>query len=280
MNQKVERILRKYKSKREVGVEEFSLNLDRIYRGEEEKRLFDIRWRSFFESDRYNSLVFKRIGNNLEYLSESWIPTKKDNRPPLLLLFGNPAPHSVVSRMYFAYEGKGKEHRVWRIFREVGLLEFEGLNLVSNGSLFGGSESIKKRFYDLDYKSPFRLAMVVYFSMPSPPSEPKWSGVGGLHKLFGEKALRIIEREEQKRIKRIISSFLPKKGRIITFQKDAYNGVKEINSPAYSLNLALEGKLKSRCRFNKKVEVIGVPPTRFLQGQKAKLVLKNAIKGI
>jgi len=100
---------------KEIGVEEFSLNLDEIYPSEKEKQQFKARWKSFYESDKFNPQVFKRVGNNLIYLSESWIPTKKDSRKSLLLLFGNPAPHSVVSRMYFAYEGKGKEHRVWRI---------------------------------------------------------------------------------------------------------------------------------------------------------------------
>lgn len=254
----------------ETGIEEFSLNLNEIYPSEEEEKKFDNRWKSFYESDKHNPLVFKRVGNNLKYLSESWIPNKEDSRPPLLLLFGNPAPHSVILGMYFAYEGRGKEHRVWRIFREVGLLEFDSLISMN-------SKLIKRKFYDLDYKSPFRLGMAVYFSMPSPPSDPNWSGVGGLRKLFGEKALRIIEEKEQQRIQEIISSFFQEPGKIIAFQKDTYDGIKEIGSPNYSLKLALRGELRSECRFNRKIEVVGVPPTRFIQGSKAKLALKKAI---
>jgi len=231
----------------------------------------------FYKSDRHNSDVFKRNEENLSYLSESWVPTKKDSRLPVLLLFGNPASHSVVARMYFSYEGKGREHRIWRIFREVSLLNWVDPLPVVAGSLFDSSKVIKKRFFDLDYNSPFRLAMVVYFSMPSAPSEPSWSGVNGLCKLFGRKAIRLIENEEQKRIRRIVENFMPDGGVIIAFQKDAYNGVVTKEASGYSLRGALAGELEAKSGLHPKVKVFGVPPTRFLQGRKAKQVLKDII---
>lgn len=265
---------------KESGIEEFVLDLNLLYSSREDREKFEQRWKRFWGSDRYNPQVFKRVGSRLIYLSESWVPDKKDNRLPLLLLFGNPAPHSVVSRMYFAFEGKGREHRIWRIFRDISLLEFKDVSFVTEGSLFSPSGAIKEKFYNLNYQSPFRIGMAVYFSMSSPPSDPVWSGVGGLYKLFGKKTIKLIEQEELKRIKGIVTSFLKEGGKVIAFQKDAYNGIKELDSPDYTLKSAMEGKLKSRCRFNKEIEVVGVPPTRFLQGHKTKLVLKNAVKVI
>ena len=36
------------------------------------------------------------------------IPAKTDKRPPLLLVLGNPATHSVESGMFFSFEGNKK----------------------------------------------------------------------------------------------------------------------------------------------------------------------------
>jgi hypothetical protein len=261
----------------ELGLNKFTLRLDLLYPNKRDRERFEHRWSHFYKADKDSSRVFKRKDNNLVYLSESWIPKKLNNRPPLLLLFGNPAPHSVAAGMYFAYEGNRREHRIWRIFRETSLLEWKDSILTTTDNLFHPNELVKEKFFSLDYQSPFRLAMEVYFSIPSPPSDPAWSGVGGLHRLFGKKAISAIEDKEQNRIKEVILNFFSARGGIIAFQKDTYNGVKEAKAPEYSLKAAMEGKLVTTCRFNPKVQVFGVPPTRFLQGKKAKQALKRAI---
>ncbi len=52
------------------------------------------------------------------------IPTKTDKRPPLLLVLGNPATHSVESGMFFSFEGNKKEHRFWSgIHKPTGVLD-------------------------------------------------------------------------------------------------------------------------------------------------------------
>ncbi len=265
------------RKRKELGVEECNLNLNLLYPNEKDRQRFELKWNNFYKSDSQNPNVFRKTNNNLVYLSESWIPTRKDDRPPVLLLFGNPASHSVVARMYFAYEGNKREHRVWRIFREISLLHWHAPLPTASVSLTNTSKLLKKKFYDLKYDSPFRLAMAVYYSMPSAPSEPQWSGVAGLYRLFGKKAMDLIEIEEQKRIKQMIKQFMPKKGAIIAFQKDAYNGVRGLKSPGYSLKMVLDGKLKAKCKLDSQTKVFGVPPTRFLQGHKAKQVLKDSI---
>ncbi|MDP2860429.1 MAG: hypothetical protein Q8N98_01810, partial [bacterium] len=261
----------------ETGIEKFTLDLNALYENKNDRQRFEQKWDLFYKLDERNAKVFKKTKDKLIYLSESWIPTKLDNRPPVLLLFGNPAPHSVSARMYFAYEGKGREHRIWRIFRGISLLAWNNPFSVVGDTLFNNNQTPRERFYDLDYNSPFRLAMAVYFSIPSHPSDPIWSGVGGLHRLFGEKAIGLIEKEEKKRVHQIISQFMPKDGGIIVFQKDAYNGIKKKNSPNYSLKETINGSIEANYWFNPKIKIFGVPPTRFLQGKKAKKSLENSI---
>jgi hypothetical protein len=56
------------------------------------------------DCDGDTSGIYKFDGNILSYKSEQLIPTKKNNRPSLLLVLGNPATHSVESGMFFSFE--------------------------------------------------------------------------------------------------------------------------------------------------------------------------------
>jgi len=75
--------------------------------------------------------IFKlKTGNKLVYKTEVLIPkTINNNKINLLLVFGNPAIHSVAERMFFSYErtqnkNKFKEHRFWKASRCCDILKF------------------------------------------------------------------------------------------------------------------------------------------------------------
>lgn len=260
----------------EQGLEKFTINLKALYQDDDERKKFENRWKDFFISDKDNKNVFTKTDDTLTYLSESFIPTKIDNRPSLLLLFGNPATHSVISKSYFSYEGNNREHRIWRIFREVGLINFNN-DVVTRDNLFEVNKLIKRKFFGLAYNSPFRIGMAVYYSMPSTASKPPWSGVAGVQKLLGKPAMQIIEEEEQKRIAKMVNDFLGVRGGIIAFQKDAYNGLRNQKSSVYNLNDSLSSGLVTKYKLDSRIPLVGVAPTRFLQGRKAKQTLKKSM---
>ena len=59
--------------------------------------------------------LFRCEADSIVYLTESFLPREQDGRPPLLLVLGNPASHSVRASMCFAFEkGQRTEHRFWR----------------------------------------------------------------------------------------------------------------------------------------------------------------------
>ncbi len=70
-----------------------TIDLDLLFDTEGEKEKFNANWKDFIASDPDNKKVYKINGNILSYKSEQLIPTKKNNRPPLLLVLGNPATH-------------------------------------------------------------------------------------------------------------------------------------------------------------------------------------------
>ena len=114
-----------------VGIQKGTLDLSQLYKKSQERSSFDDRFEQFMASDPLNSEVTELKGDKLTYRTEEIIPDKVDSRKPLLLLFGNPAPQSVIEEMFFASEGKGKEHRIWSVLKKTGFLAFSKADSLS-----------------------------------------------------------------------------------------------------------------------------------------------------
>lgn len=252
------------------GIQEVSLDITQLYSSQEAREKFEERLCQFLSSDPANSKIFRREDNLLIYRTEQIISEKRDARPPLLLLFGNPASHSVTAEMFFAFEGSGREHRIWKVFNKTGFLRFNSdLKPVSKADLELRNRLRKKDLFELSYNSPFRIGLAVFYSMPSAAS----SGVDGLRQLFGSDAFIKISESEKNRVEEIIHTFVSLKGAVIAFQKDAYSGIKSPTSPIYDKDEAKEGNLVGNCQCNQDVRLFCSPPTRIIQGNKSLGVL-------
>ncbi len=247
----------------EPGIQEITLSLADVYSYENDKTQFEERFAEFLSSDCLHSKIFKWQNNVIVYRTECILPNKQDSRPPLLLVFGNPASHSVASGMFFSYQGDGQEHGIWNVLNRGGILSFPShRGDESRGNLEELIQSRKNSLLDeLDYDSPFRVGFVVYYSMPT-PATGKWNGVSGLRRLLASKALAKICEAEKQRIDEIISDFMTPNGAVIAFQKDAYLGIKSPDSPDYRLVQAKEGGLVGKCQCNFDIRLFGMPPTR------------------
>jgi hypothetical protein len=253
------------------GIQKVTLDLSQLYENKKERSSFDDRFENFMASNPLNGEIIELKDDKLIYLTEEIIPEKPDSRKPLLMLFGNPAPQSVKEEMFFASEGKGKEHRIWNVLNKTGFLTFKNAGQI-NGTMHDLNQARKSALIDLNYESPFRIGFAVFYSMPSPASDKKWSGVAGLRRLFGTKAFTRITEFEKKRIDKIIQRFVATNGAVIAFQKDAYLGIK--SPPAdYDVDLAKKGLLKGVCECNTRVKIFCGPPTRLIQSKQANKAL-------
>ena len=128
------------------------INLDRLFKKTKERERFNAKWKDFITSDPDNKKVCKKNGNILSYKSEQLIPTKTDKRPPLLLVLGNPATHSVETGMFFSFEGDRKEHRFWsKILKPAGVLD---LPFEPGQSVEKLNKQRRDALFNLKYKSP------------------------------------------------------------------------------------------------------------------------------
>ena len=256
------------------GVGRVLLNLALLYQDERGRDRFEKKWPAFFVSDRAHPRIFRREANgDLSYRTESLVPSKPHHRLPVLLLLGNPASHSVLSGMCFAFEGAHREHRFWVALRKTGLLEFRSDASLTHLTWDRRNRVRKRELFDLEYDSPFCIGIGVYFSMPSAASSSPWAGVAGLRKLFGRKALSAIAEEERRRIERTTRGFMVDGGGVIAFQRDAYEGVRACDAPPYSLDAARKGELRGVCRHDSRIRLFGAPPTRLIPSRRVQGLL-------
>jgi hypothetical protein len=163
--------------------------------------------------------------------------------------------------MFFSPHKDGKENRFWKhLLPHAGIVD---LTFDENLSTKERNKRRMKRMTELDYESSFRVGLCVYFSMPSSAGGP-WSGVAGIHKLLGTRALKDLERFERDRILHIAKSFLTGRGIVVTFQRNAWEGLRSDADPAYSIESARKGKLKGKLKGMPKIPLYGVPPTRLI----------------
>ena len=244
------------------------IDLKKLFPDPKQREQFKKKWKDFLESDPYNKEIFELKGDLLKYQSEQLIPSKPDNRPHLLLILGNPASHSVKEGMFFSFEGDKKEHRFWkRILRSAGVLN---LSYNKNLSVSELNEHRKNQLLNLDYDSPFRIGLCVYISIPSASSKKRnihsskdFSGVSGILKLIGSKAMRRLEEAEHKRVLECSEKFLSPNGVAVAFQKNAWNALRSDKDPEYTLDKAKDGKLKGRLKEMPNIPLLCVPPTRL-----------------
>jgi hypothetical protein len=254
------------------GIQKCALDLSALYPTIEERRAFDTRFDDFMKSDPYNQQIFHLRGNILKYDSEVFVSDKIDDRPPLLLLLGNPASHSVAAGMCFAFEGDHQEHRFWKGLSDAGILTFSE-PLSNSASPDTMNEMRQNALLELRYTSPFRVGIAVFYSLPSTASDPRWSGVNGVRKLLGVKAFETISPLEELKISKLISIFMGVKGGIIAFQKDAYDRVRSQDTPAYSLDFAKQGLLLGKYKNGKNILLAASPPTRLMYSDNCKSAL-------
>ena len=252
-----------------LGLEQFTLDLELLYENTKQIDSFNKRWEGFFNSDSSNKDIMKRERNKIIYLSESVISEVKDNRPPAVFVFGNPAPHSIKAGTPCASEGIGSEHRIWKVLKREGILDF---NFVNSEDI---NHQRKHALHSGNYVSPYRIGILQYFSMSSTPSAQPWAGVSGLVKLFGSKAIKVIEKYEIKRIQNIVNKFFgSNNGLIITFQKDAYNGLINQNADPYSSSKIRNSTVEVSSKFGDKIKVVCAPPTRLIYSKSTSRTLK------
>ena len=231
---------------------------------------------------KYQHIFRFEAGNKLIYKTEVLIPKVNKDRLNILMVFGNPAVHSVAERMFFSYQKtrskeKWVEHKFWRALRDCDVLKFDR-NIEKPTPQNIKKINDYKRYCLLkgQYESKFYIFLLPYFSFPTPASR-EYNGVAGIRQIVGTEIFKEMKKFEFQRFEDIILSNGIKY--VICFQKTDVR--KEIvqkedkpicnildnpKYPVYRLGGSLEHVILYRA-----------PPTRRLHIQEAKEILSGMI---
>ena len=236
------------------------IRLNGLFSDQKSKVQFASNWKDFIE-DSCNNDVYRLKGNMLLYDSEQLIPTQNNGKPSLLLVFGNPASESVKRGMFFATDKHDRELKFWKhIIEKAELLPPISSKRSTANAL---NQRRKKQIWNLDFKTPFRIGLSTFISMPS-AAGGIWSGVDGVRRLLRAQAFSKIEREETKRIIECARIFIQKNGAVVTFQKNAWENLRSKSDPPYKIEDAKSGKLVGTLKKTPQIRLFCVPPTRLI----------------
>lgn len=258
------------------GIHRYRLDLRNIFPDSQARIQFERRWQEFCQGTPDYKGLFTRQDDYLFYSTESFVPRTEDTRTPVLLVLGNPALQSVHAGMCFAFERvERQEHRFWRALRAAGWISFEDTEIALLTDPTTRNAHRRNQLLSGTYHSPFLVGIEVFFTFPTPASMPRWSGVGGLVALFGRRAVRILADVERERLAVTIAGWVSRGGAVVTFQRDAYEGLRDPCSRPYSNVDARNGKLSSPSSAGYPVPLYGAPPTRLAHSQMFQDVLKR-----
>lgn len=131
------------------------------------------------EEDPWLKQICSAYGAILEYKSESLFPEIDDtNKKKVLLIFGNPATHSVTKGMFFFSTGKGERHTKWEKLEKAELI-----HEVRCGTLKEEAEARKEMILNGILSDDYLFGLTTFYSFPT-PVVGEFKDVAGLRRLF------------------------------------------------------------------------------------------------
>ncbi len=131
------------------------------------------------------SRILELNGNKLCYRSEAlFTPEKYVSRPKVLIVFGNPAFHSVKNGMFFFSRAKNQRHGMWGKLEKAELIKCVRIN---DDDLFLArtreAEERKKMISSGRASEKYCLGLTTFYSFPT-PVQGRFRDVKGVEKLF------------------------------------------------------------------------------------------------
>ena len=146
--------------------------------------------------------VYKYDGTKLTYTSETLIPSKRCvNKKKVLIVFGNPAIHSIKNGMFFFSRAKNYRHGMWAKLEKANLIKRVRIN---DDDLLKArkkeAEERKKLILSGQASEKYCLGLATFYSFPT-PVKGRFRDVQGVEKLFRPILEDLIIPFEIKRIK-------------------------------------------------------------------------------
>jgi hypothetical protein len=106
-----------------------------------------------------NLIAFDDVEKRVTFTSERLVPVNRSKRPPVMLLFSNPHPHSIKQGMFLSPNINNRENLFWPIMRNAGWFSIPETKR--------NPEDLRDMFLHGKYPGPFELYFYCYYVFPT-----------------------------------------------------------------------------------------------------------------
>lgn len=129
--------------------------------------------------------VYKYDGNKLTYTSESLFPPERYvKKQKVLIVFGNPAFHSIKMKMFFFSRAENHRHGMWAKLEKANLIKPVRIN--DNDLFLARTREAEERIKMISSglaSEKYCLGLTTFYSFPT-PVRGRFRDVQGVEKLF------------------------------------------------------------------------------------------------
>lgn len=185
--------------------------------------------------DDFFKKIYSLNSSILKYKSETIVPVNRNpKKQNVLLIFGNPATHSIKYGMFFFSNSRLYRHPMWKKLHDAKLVKLINFSYLKDKSL------LEKRYLEADQKrevikkgmssDKYLVGLTTFYSFPTPViSGYKYSNVNGVIRVFRN----ILSHFNSMEIERIIEYEFAKNAIFVFVQLDSFKffkNSKQINN--------------------------------------------------
>ncbi len=238
-----------------------SYNLDQEYENIKD-RATKILGKYFEDS---NLISFNDVEKRVTFTSERLVPVNRTKRPPVMLLFSNPHPHSIKQGMFLSANIKNRENLFWPTMRNAGWFSIPEAKR--------NPEDLRDMFIRVKYPGPFELYFYCYYVFPTLYPDH-------IARIFGKRFFsQIIEPQANAEFRKTVQEITFEA--IVVFNKGIFNLVSDERIVRYIAQLNKGELVQGRIRgFDKDIPSFLTHPTGWRYDKEYKTLRKTSLEKI
>jgi hypothetical protein len=212
-----------------------------------------------------NLISFDDVEKRVTFTSERLVPVNRSKRPPVMLLFSNPHPHSIMQGMFLSPSTNKSENLFWPTMRNAGWFSIPEAK--------PNPEDLRDMFLQVTYPGPFELYFYCYYVFPT--RYPK-----DIARIFGKRfSSQVIEPQANAEFRKTVQETTFEA--IVVFNKGIFNLVSDEKIVRYIAQLNKGELVQGRIRgFDKDIPIFLTHPTGWRYHKEFKTLRKTSLEKI
>ncbi len=212
-----------------------------------------------------NLISFDDVEKRVTFTSERLVPVNRSKRPPVMLLFSNPHPHSIKQGMFLSANINNRENLFWPTMRNAGWFSIPEAKR--------NPEDLRDMFLQVKYPGPFELYFYCYYVFPTLYPDH-------IARIFGKMFFSaIIEPQANAEFRKTVQELTFEA--IVVFNKGIFNLVSDEKIVRYIAQLNKGELVQGRIRvFDKDIPIFLTHPTGWHYDKEFKTLRETSLEKI